>query len=106
MSGQWADGVNPGASPAGFAIAATGDVNHDGSDDVVWFNSSSGEVQIWEMENGQLANVVDVGPHPAGYNIVGSADFTVSGTDDILWFNPATTTSICGRCRTATGPAA
>ena len=57
---------------------------------MIWFNSSSGDVQIWEMQNGQLANVVDVGPHPAGYSIVGSADFTGDGTDDILWFNPTT----------------
>ena len=77
--------MNPGASPAGFAIAATGDVNHDGSDDVVWFNSSSGEVQIWEMENGHLANVVE-----SSRTDRGSADFTGDGTDDILWFNPTT----------------
>jgi hypothetical protein len=28
VNGQWAASVNPGASPAGFAIAATGDTNH------------------------------------------------------------------------------
>jgi len=87
---HWMASVDVGAHPVAWSPAGIGDFNHDGSADLAWFNSSNGDVDIWELANGQWSASSDVGSHPAGYQPVGFGDYNHDGTKDVLWFNPAT----------------
>ena len=80
---------NP-AHPAGWSPAPIGDFNGDGTSDIAWFNASTGNVDIWKLQDGTWAGSSDVGSHPAGYQPVGSGDFDSDGTSDLIWFNPTT----------------
>ena len=57
----------------------------------LWYNPTTGDVDIWKMSNGHWAGSTDVGPHPLGWQPLGAADFNLDGTNDIAWQNPATT---------------
>ena len=66
------------------------DLTGDGTSDVVWYNASTGRVDLWKIANGQRAGSVDVGPHPLGWQPVGYGDLNGDGTSDLLWHNPST----------------
>jgi hypothetical protein len=77
--------------PAGWTLAGVGDLNGDGTSDVVWYDASKGNtVDLWKVANGQWAGSVDLGSHPAGSQLAGIGDLNGDGTGDLLWFNPAT----------------
>ena len=38
----------------------------DGTSDVLWYNPSTRDAEIWKIANGQWAGSVDLGTHPAG----------------------------------------
>jgi uncharacterized membrane protein len=84
-NGQWAASVSPGAHPAGYQVAGIGDWTGDGTDGVLWYNSSTGDVDEWQLANGQWAGSVDLGSHPGNYQIAGVGDFFGNGIDDVLW---------------------
>lgn len=86
---HWMATSDIGAHPAGWQPAATGDFNHDGASDLLWFNPATGHAEQWMMANGQWAGSVDIGSHPAGYAPMASGDFNADGTSDVLWYNPA-----------------
>jgi FG-GAP-like repeat len=78
-------------------IVATRDLNLDGSQDILWHNSVTGEIQIWFMNGHQVgarATVVDEAGQPAPigppWHIVAAADFNLNGIGDILWHNATT----------------
>jgi hypothetical protein len=90
-SGQWLASVSPGSHPAGYTVAGTGDWTGSGTDGILWFNSSTGDTDEWQLSGGNWAASVDLGSHPtnstdgAGYQIAGIGDFTDNGIDDVLW---------------------
>jgi hypothetical protein len=84
-NGQWAASAEPGSHPSGYQVAGVGDFTGNGTDDILWYNSSSGDVDEWEISYGAWAGSVDLGTHPGNYQIAGIGDFTGNGTDDILW---------------------
>ena len=66
--------------------------------DILWYNSSTGESQIWFMDGSKLdsATVVYADGQPADgqpaligppFSIVGTGDFDGSGQACILWYN-------------------
>jgi probable HAF family extracellular repeat protein len=87
-NGHWVASINPGSHPGNAALAATGDFNHDGVSDVLWFNSN-GDLDEWLIgANGKWAGSVDLGVHPAGgWQLVGTGDFNGDGTSDVLFYN-------------------
>ncbi|MGB9369722.1 MAG: alkaline phosphatase family protein [Xanthobacteraceae bacterium] len=87
---QWSASVDVGLHPAGYVPALVGDFNRDGTSDLIWYNASTRDVDLWKLVNGQLAGGVDVGSHPAGWTPLASGDFNRDGTSDVLWFNAAT----------------
>ena len=87
---HWIQSVDAGPHPAGWLPAGTGDFNGDGTADLAWFNSATGNLDIWKLSNGAWAGSSNVGSHPPGYRPVGFSDYNNDGTDDILWYNPTT----------------
>ena len=74
-----------------WVIGATGDIDGDGSTDIVWRNTTSGEVVLWFMngntvakETNLLAPGVSVG---ADWKIVGFSNADNKGGADLLWRN-------------------
>lgn len=90
-------GNSPRYVPAGIitVIVQTtewhGDFNGDGRADVLWFNTSTGNVYVWLMEgftvksHGAPGAVSDL-----DWEIQGVADFNADGKSDILWRNQVT----------------
>jgi len=73
--------------PVAWQIAATGDFNGDGRDDILWRNVD-GQISNWlatasggyTPNNANAAAVV-----PTAWHVVGTGDFNGDGRDDILW---------------------
>ena len=80
--------VSPNPGPAWQAIG-TGDFNHDGhSDDILFQNTTSGQVSIWEMSGTTLIGGGAVSPNPGpAWRAVGTGDFNGDGFSDILFQN-------------------
>ncbi len=91
--GTWMDSVSPGNHPAGYTVAATGDWTGDGTDGVLWYNASTGNVDEWQLSDGQWSpsSPGSLGSHPVNntdgnsYQIAGVGDFFDNGIDDVLW---------------------
>jgi VCBS repeat-containing protein len=88
-NGQWADSVTPGLGlhPAGYQVAAVGNFAGNGTDGVLWYDPSNGNVDEWVLANkGQWATSINLGSHPGNFQIAGTGAF-VNGnnTSDILW---------------------
>jgi ELWxxDGT repeat protein len=83
--------VSPNPRPAWKAVG-TGDFTDDGySDDILWQNTSSGQVSIWEMSGNKLTGGGPVSPNPGpSWKAIGTGDFNKDGSSDILWQNTST----------------
>ncbi|MBL9149662.1 MAG: VCBS repeat-containing protein [Phycisphaerae bacterium] len=84
----WDDKVISGASPisSAWTVHAIGDLDGDGCDDLIWRNSSNGNVNVWRLvglakaAGGAIAQ--NVSPQ---WKIEGLVDLNGDGSDDILW---------------------
>jgi hypothetical protein len=45
-------GSSFGVIGTAWTIAQTGDYNRDGTDDILWRNTSTNQVYVWAMQNG------------------------------------------------------
>ena len=55
------------------------DFNHDGTNDLLWYNSATRHLDLWKLANGKWAGSVDIGTRPAGYQPLAGGDlFDVS----------------------------
>jgi len=86
---HWLASSDMGTHPAGYVPFRTGDFNNDGTTDILWYNASTNDVDLWKISNGHWAGSVDIGTHPAGYDLIARGDFNHDGNLDLLWFNPA-----------------
>jgi len=87
---HWAASVGIGTHPTGYAPVLTGDFDHDGTNDLLWYNTTTRDADLWRLSDGQWAGSVDIGLHPAGWTPIASGDFNHDGTSDVLWFNAVT----------------
>jgi RTX calcium-binding nonapeptide repeat (4 copies)/FG-GAP-like repeat len=83
----WAASVDVGTHPAGWLPTSARDFNHDGTSDLLWYNSATRNVDLWKLANGKWAGSVDIGTHPAGYQALAGGDFNGDGTGDVFWYN-------------------
>ena len=87
-----ANGVVQGATPfavAGAKLAASGDIDHDRTDDLVWQNVSDGTVNVWKMASGMIADTSTVAA--LGWEVVARGAFEgAPGEQDLLWRNTST----------------
>jgi hypothetical protein len=81
----------PGSAPTTWVIAGIGDLNDDGKADLVWHNTSTGEVGGWLMDGfgppiaGLIASAV-----PLDWKIVGVGDLNGDSKTDLVWRNTTT----------------
>jgi hypothetical protein len=72
------------------------DFNADERGDILWYNASTGESQIWFMKDSSRIGraTISDGGRPAligpPWRIVGSRDFSGDGKTDVLWHNATT----------------
>ncbi len=78
--------VTPNPGPAWTAVG-TGDFFGNGLSDILWQNTSTGQVSIWEMDENNRIGGGPVTPIPGpSWHAIG----TGAGGSDILWQNPST----------------
>ncbi len=63
-NGQWVASVSPGSHPAGYQVAGIGDFTGNGTSDILWQNSATGDIDEWQIAGGKWAASVDLGAHP------------------------------------------
>jgi hypothetical protein len=86
----WAGSPDLGSRPAPWQVAGVGDFNGDGTSDILWRNSSTGQLDEWHMAGGQWAGSTDLGSRGLEWQIAGIGDFNSDGQSDVLWRNTVT----------------
>ena len=86
--------VTVASSPSSaWGIAGTGDIDGDGTEDLVWHNSSSGRVVIWFLDPDGVFNrsqqVVDANL-ATSWSIQGVEDMNGDTYPDLVWHNSST----------------
>jgi hypothetical protein len=71
-------------------IAAVGDLNADGQNDVLMRNRVTGDNKVWIKDGPTVTQIIVVDPLSAQWYAAGIADFTGNGINDILWRNRVT----------------
>src|SRR5262249_9008262 len=66
------------------------DFNHDGSPDILWQNTVTGERVIWLMNGTTFVDSVELGTISTDWSIAGTGDFDADGSPDLLWQNTVT----------------
>jgi fibronectin-binding autotransporter adhesin len=76
---------NPGLA---WKAIGTGDFNGDGFSDILFQNTTSGQVSIWERNGNALIGGGPVSPNPGpSWRAIGTGDFNDDGRSDILFQN-------------------
>ena len=78
-------GVIGSADPI-WSLRAIADVDGDGVADLVWHNSNTGEVYLWQLnKDGTPAVSVSLGYATGGWTLRGAGDFNGDGRADLLF---------------------
>lgn len=73
---------------SGWRPQTVGDFDGDGSADILWRNTATGDVAIWSLDDlGRVIYNQGFGVVGLSWTIVKSGDFNGDGIDDILWRN-------------------
>ncbi len=93
-SGVKKGAVTVASSPStAWRIAGTGDIDSDGTEDLVWHNSSSGRVVIWFLDPDGVYNrsqqVLDANLATT-WSIKGVEDMNGDGVPDLVWHQSTT----------------
>ncbi len=71
--------------------AGSADMNSDGSADIVWRDTTTGENRVWYLNGTSLVSSTALPPvSDVSWKIAGIADFNGDGRSDLLWHNGAT----------------
>ncbi len=86
--------VSPNPGTAWKAIG-TGDFNDDGHSDILFQNTTSGQVSIWGMNGNNVTGGGTVGADPgSSWRAIGAGDFNGDGHSDILFQNTSGQASV------------
>jgi Ca2+-binding RTX toxin-like protein len=72
----------------GWQVVGTGDFNGDHRDDILWRNTSTGQITDWlGRTNGGFTDNYNASKAgvPLNWQVAGTGDFNGDGRDDILW---------------------
>ncbi|WP_441238275.1 FG-GAP-like repeat-containing protein [Bradyrhizobium sp. 930_D9_N1_4] len=94
------DGTRVTASPqigtinaaGGWGYTGTGDLNGDGKTDLLFLNSTTHGVAIWQLDGTKVTAAPQIGTINAagGWSYTGIGDFNGDGKTDLLFLNPTT----------------
>ncbi|MGA2944898.1 MAG: NF038122 family metalloprotease, partial [Xanthobacteraceae bacterium] len=84
-NGQWVASVSPGSHPAGYQVAGIGNFTGNSTSDILWQNSTTGDIDEWQIAGGKWAASVDLGAHPGNTPVAGVGNLTGSSTSDVLF---------------------
>ena len=81
--------------PATWLIGDIGDLDNNGTADVVWRHVPSGLVAAWLMTpvTGEVGNQDVISTIPPDWNIAGMGDLNNNGTADVVWHHPSSGTA-------------
>ena len=69
---------------------AKNDFNGDGNPDLLFENTTTGDLYVWLMNRTSLSSSAFIGNVPTQWQVVGTGDFSADGSPDILWQNSST----------------
>jgi hypothetical protein len=82
-------GVTPPAT--NWRPVAVGDIDGDGSADVIWRNLGTGEISVWYLSaTGAILRGISLGVPGAAWSVVNTGDFDGNGIYDIFFRNTST----------------
>ncbi len=70
-----------------WTVVATGDLDNDGRDDLIWFNSVTGESYYWHMD-GLVAQRQGTLFIDRNWFVVAAGDLDGDSRAELLWYNP------------------
>jgi ELWxxDGT repeat protein len=89
-NGQLSGGAALGSVSSAWQFAGIGDFIGNagtGASDVLWHNTTTGEVDTWLITNDHLSGGTAIGHVSSVWQSLGTGDFNGDGTSDILWRN-------------------
>lgn len=74
-----------------WRMISTGDFDHDNTPDVLWHNTTTGDVAVWTLNtDGTMKQFTVVGNVPLAWKPQGCADFNRDGNVDVVFRNTST----------------
>ena len=84
--------VDFGAVPLTWSISGIGDFDGNGSEDILW-RDTSGNVGMWLMNGTSILSTAVLGAMPLTWTIAETGDYDGDGKTDILWIDGSGTVS-------------
>jgi hypothetical protein len=77
------------APNTGWNLAQIADFTNDGTDDLLWQNQLTGQLEEWLIQNAAISGFANIGvvtPN-TGWSLAAVVDLNGDGTPDLLWYN-------------------
>jgi hypothetical protein len=84
--------LNSGAGTIGWTVVAAADFDGNGTPDLIWQNTGTGQVNVNYYTCTMLTGwaVLSSGAGTSGWSVTGAADFDGNGVPDLVWQNDIT----------------